>query len=119
MSFYFRDAVLPYYTGGTADARKLGANDFMYWSTMRRAIERGQSVFDFGRSKQGTGPFSFKKNWGFEPRPIANDFYLGSGSELPNINPTNKKYQLFIAAWQKLPLPVANIIGPHIVRNIG
>lgn len=119
MSFYFRDTVLPYYTGGTFDARKKGANDYMYWGLMRRAIERGTTNFDFGRSKKGTGPYSFKKNWGFEPRPIVHSFLLKPGSEMPNVNPLNPKYRLFINMWQRLPLPLANVLGPHIVRNIG
>ncbi len=69
LNFYFRDQVLPYYGGGTMAARTLAANDFMYWEVMRRACERGLRMFDFGRSKIGTGAFSFKKNWGFAPEP--------------------------------------------------
>ena len=42
----------------------------MYWELMRRACERGLKVFDFGRSKRGTGSFDFKKNWGFEATPL-------------------------------------------------
>ncbi len=71
LSFYFRDEVLPYYAGDTVDARELAANDFKYWELMRRACERGVRVFDYGRSKRGTGSFDFKKNWGFEPEPLA------------------------------------------------
>jgi len=119
MSFYFRDTVLPYYTGGSVQARRKGANDFMYWHVMRRAVERGVTRFDFGRSKKGTGPYSFKKNWGFEPRPIVHSFLLKPGGDMPNVNPLNPKYRLFINMWQRLPLPVANALGPHIVRNIG
>ena len=69
LSFYFRDEVLPYYGGGTAAARELAGNDFMYWEVMRRACERGIRVFDYGRSKRGTGSFDFKKR-GFEPEPL-------------------------------------------------
>jgi FemAB-related protein (PEP-CTERM system-associated) len=119
LSFYFRDRVMPYYTGSIPEARRLGANDFMYWRLMRHAIERGYSVFDFGRSKLGTGPFSFKKNWGFEPKDVVHEFKLRDGAELPNLTPTNPKYQLFIAMWKRLPVPIANAIGPHIVKNIG
>ena len=119
LSFYFRDSVMPYYTGSIPEARRLGANDFMYWRLMRRAVERGFTMFDFGRSKIGTGPFSFKKNWGFEPEEIVHEFKLRDGAELPNLNPTNPKYRLFIEMWKRLPLPIANAIGPHIVRNIG
>ncbi|MEM1140214.1 MAG: FemAB family XrtA/PEP-CTERM system-associated protein [Pseudomonadota bacterium] len=119
LSFLFRDTVLPYYTGGTFEARKLGANDLMYWHVMRRAADQGLTQFDFGRSKAGTGPFSFKKNWGFTPEPIVHEFLMAGGADLPNLNPTNPKYALFIKAWKRLPLPLANAVGPHIVRNIG
>ena len=79
MSFYFRDEVLPYYGGGTALARQLKGNDFMYWELMRRSCERGLQVFDYGRSKQGTGSYSFKKNWGFEPQPAVLRILPGEG----------------------------------------
>ncbi len=119
MSFYFRDEVLPYYGGGTDAARAVAGNDFMYWDLMRRACERGLKVFDFGRSKQGTGSFDFKKNWGFEPAPLHYEYCLVRDAEVPEINPLNPKYRLFIQAWKKLPLPLANAIGPHIVKNLG
>ena len=119
LSFYFRDRVMPYYTGGVAEARRLGANDLMYWRVMRRAVECGYRVFDFGRSKEGTGAYSFKKNWGFEPRSVRNAFYLRPGMDVPNINPLNPKYRLFIGLWQRLPLPLANLIGPRLARQLG
>jgi FemAB-related protein (PEP-CTERM system-associated) len=119
MSFYFRDEVLPYYGGGTHEARDLAGNDFMYWELMRRACERGCRIFDFGRSKRNTGSFDFKKNWGFEPQSLYYEYQLRLGRAIPDHNPLNPKYQRFIKAWQKLPLPIANLIGPHIVRNLG
>ena len=76
LSFYFRDEVLPYYAGDTEEARDLAANDFKYWELMRRACERGVRMFDYGRSKRGTGSFDFKKNWGFEPAPLAYEYQL-------------------------------------------
>ena len=76
LSFYFRDEVLPYYAGDAVAARDLAANDFKYWELMRRACERGLRVFDYGRSKRGTGSFDFKKNWGFEPQPLHYEYRL-------------------------------------------
>jgi FemAB-related protein (PEP-CTERM system-associated) len=119
LSFFFRDEVLPYYGGGTAEAREVAGNDFMYWEVMRRSCERGLRVFDYGRSKRGTGSFDFKKNWGFDPQPLGYEYLLIRGSRVPDHNPLNPKYRLFINAWQRLPLPIANLIGPHIVRNLG
>lgn len=119
LSFYFRDEVLPYYGGGTALAREVAGNDFMYWDLMRRACERGIKVFDYGRSKRGTGSFDFKKNWGFEPQPLHYEYLLVKGKRVPEHNPLNPKYALLIRAWQRLPLPLANLIGPHIVKSLG
>ncbi|MDP2784986.1 MAG: FemAB family PEP-CTERM system-associated protein [Sulfurimicrobium sp.] len=119
LSFYFRDEVLPYYAGDTLAARDVAANDFKYWELMRRACERGIKVFDYGRSKRGTGPFDFKKNWGFEPQPLHYEYQLHRAQAVPDHNPLNPKYRLFIKLWQRLPLSVANAIGPHIVRNLG
>jgi FemAB-related protein (PEP-CTERM system-associated) len=119
LSFYFRDEVLPYYGGGTRLARELAGNDFMYWEVMRKACERGLRVFDFGRSKRGTGSFDFKKNWGFEPTPLPYEYWLVGSREVPDHNPLNPKYRTFINLWKKLPLAMANRIGPYIVKSLG
>jgi FemAB-related protein (PEP-CTERM system-associated) len=119
MSFYDRDEVLPYYGGGTFSARRRAGNDFMYWEVMRRAADRGYRLFDFGRSKLGTGAFAFKHNWGFEPVPLQYRYRLAPGAAIPDHNPANPKYRMFISARKKLPLPVANILGPPIVRGLG
>lgn len=120
LNFYFRDEVLPYYGGGTRRARQVAANDFMYWEVMRRAgSERGCRLFDFGRSKINTGAFDFKKNWGFSPAPLHYCYRLRPGAKLAENNPNNPKYRLLISAWRHLPLPVANLLGPPIVRGLG
>ncbi|GAB2860696.1 FemAB family PEP-CTERM system-associated protein [Pseudoduganella ginsengisoli] len=119
MSFYWRDEVLPYYGGSLPAARECAGNDFMYWNLMQYAASRGVRIFDFGRSKRGTGAFDFKKNWGFEPTQLAYEYKLIASTELPDNNPLNPKYQLFIKMWKKLPLPVANFLGPFIVRSLG
>jgi hypothetical protein len=76
-------------------------------------------MFDFGRSKTDTGSYAFKKNWGFQPTPLAYLFHVAPGGRIPENNPLNPKYRLMIAAWKRLPLPVANAIGPHLVRGVG
>lgn len=120
MSFYFRDEVIPYYGGSTGAARTLkGANHFMYWELMRRSREQGYRLFDFGRSKAGTGPYSFKKNFGFEPRALPYEYYLVTSDAMPDVNPLNPKYRLMISVWSKLPLPVANFVGPFLARSLG
>ncbi|HET6184286.1 MAG TPA: FemAB family XrtA/PEP-CTERM system-associated protein [Acetobacteraceae bacterium] len=119
LNFYFRDEVLPYYGGGTEAARRRAGNDFMYWEVMRLAAARGCKMFDFGRSKIGTGSHAFKHNWGFPAMPLHYHYKLARGAGIPDQNPLNPKYRIFIAAWRRLPLPVANVLGPMIVRGLG
>jgi FemAB-related protein (PEP-CTERM system-associated) len=119
MSFYFRGEVLPYYAGDDFAARDLAANDFKYWELMRRSCARGLKVFDYGRSKLGTGPFSFKKNWGFEPTPLHYEYRLYKRDTVPQNNPNNPKYKFLIKTWRRMPLGLANWLGPFVVRNLG
>jgi FemAB-related protein (PEP-CTERM system-associated) len=119
LSFYFRDEVLPYYAGDDTAARDLAGNDFKYWELMRRACGRGLKVFDYGRSKQGTGSYSFKKNWGFEPTPLHYEYCLYARESVPQNNPNNAKFKLLIETWRRMPIGLANWLGPFIVRSLG
>lgn len=119
MSFYFRDQVLPYYAGSMPLARDVAGNDFLYWNLMQAAAARAVRLFDFGRSKRGTGSFDFKRNWGFTPTPLHYVYRRYSAATLPDNSPLNPKYQLFIRLWKRMPLRLANLIGPHLVRNLG
>lgn len=120
MSFYHRGEVLPYYGGSVSRARFIkGCNHFMYWELMRRSVDEGVFGFDFGRSKRDTGPFSFKKHFGFEATPLPYEYYLVRADEVPNLSPTNPRYRLLINLWQRLPLPVANRLGPLVAGSLG
>jgi FemAB-related protein (PEP-CTERM system-associated) len=119
LSLYWRGTVMPYWGGGTTDARRLRANELLYFALMRHARERGCTRFDFGRSKLGTGPYAYKKNWGFEPRPLAYTRWLAPGETARDTNPNSAKYRLQVDLWKKLPLWAANRIGPLIARGLG
>lgn len=119
LSLYWRGTAMPYWGGGLAEARKSRANELMYYALMRHALERGCTRFDFGRSKRGTGPFAYKKNWGFEPQPLAYSRWLADGQAPRDTNPTSAKYRLQVNAWKRLPVWLANSVGPHISRGLG
>jgi len=113
-SFVYKNTVMPYYAGALPAARELKAFDFMYWDLMRRACEAGLGSFDFGRSRYGTGAFSFKKNWGFEPAPVHYEYHLPAGRALPGHNPDSRVFQMASSVWRRLPLPMANWLGPMV-----
>jgi FemAB-related protein (PEP-CTERM system-associated) len=119
LSLYFGGCVYPYWGGGTAEARTWRANDLLYFALMRHARARGCHRFDFGRSKFGTGAFAFKKHWGFQPTPLAYASRTADGSEPRRINPLSPRYRLQVAAWKRLPLWLANRLGPPIARGLG
>lgn len=93
------------------------ANMFMYWQLLKRAVERGQEVFDFGRSSEGSGTYRFKKQWGADPHPAVWQYYLRKG-DIGQMRPESPKYRLAIRLWQRLPVAVTRLIGPPIVRGI-
>ena len=117
LSLYHRGAVMPYWGGGTAAARPTRANDMMYFALMRHAREQGCTRFDFGRSKAGTGAAAFKHNWGFESVPLA--YAKRSVGKARAINPLDPQYSRKVQLWQKLPLSIANRLGPMIARGLG
>ncbi|KKC26934.1 FemAB family XrtA/PEP-CTERM system-associated protein [Sphingomonas sp. SRS2] len=119
LSLYDKGVVMPYWGGGKHDARTWRANDMMYYALMLHARRRGCTAFDFGRSKFGTGAFAFKKNWGFEPEPLGYAIRTADGQEPRQINPLSPRYRLQVALWQKLPLAIANRLGPWIARGLG
>ncbi|HEY0446264.1 MAG TPA: FemAB family XrtA/PEP-CTERM system-associated protein [Allosphingosinicella sp.] len=118
-SFYDKGVVLPYWGGGTGAARHRRGNELAYYALMCHAARRGCTRFDFGRSKLGTGPYAFKKNWGFEPEPLTYAVRTADGVPPREINPLDPKYRLKIQLWQKLPLWLANRLGPAIARGLG
>ncbi len=123
LSLYHDDGkgptVMPYWGGGTYAARGLRANERMYYELMLHARKRGCTRFDFGRSKTESGPYFFKKNWGFEPEPLTYSSWSAPGVAARNIDPTDESYARKIALWKRLPLRLANAIGPHIARGLG
>jgi serine/alanine adding enzyme len=96
----------------------LSMNTYLYWKILQFATENGYRYFDFGRSSRESGTYRFKQQWGAEPKQLYWHYWLGNGVKAPSINPGNPKYALMIKAWQRLPLPLSNLLGPPIVRNI-
>jgi len=118
LTFFYKDQVLPYYGGALREYFQLAANDFMYWELMSYGATNGYRVFDFGRSKKGTGSFDFKRHWGFEPRPLPYWYQCMNGHGVPDTSPLNPKLQWAIRIWRNLPLTVTKGLGPVISRHL-
>lgn len=118
LSLYHGGYVLPYWGGGTFAARRLRANERMYFELMLHARRRGCARFDFGRSKTGSGPWHYKKNWGFEPEPLTYAGWTVPGHAARNVDPASRAYSTRIELWKKLPRRLVNRLGPHIARGL-
>ena len=94
------------------------ANVLLYWHMLRFAIEGGAREFDFGRSTPGEGTFHFKRQWGAQPHELVWEYWTAAGGAVPDLSHGNPRFSTAVAAWQRLPLAVANRLGPLIVRNI-
>ncbi|HEY1190651.1 MAG TPA: GNAT family N-acetyltransferase, partial [Gemmata sp.] len=92
-------------------------NMLMYHHLLRRAVERGQRVFDFGRSTLEGNTFKFKKQWGAVPHPATWQYRVLRGS-VGEMRPDNPRYQRAIRLWQKLPVELTRALGPWVVRGI-
>ena len=97
---------------------RMAPNMMLYGSMLRYACEQGYRVFDFGRSSKGGGTYRFKEQWGAKPHQLYWYYWLAEGRDMPQLNPDNPKYKAAIAVWRQLPLPVANMLGPHIVKYL-
>ena len=99
-------------------ANPYSVNMMLYWEVLRIAINKGFSNFDFGRSSKDSGTFRFKKQWGTTPRQLYMHYWLDKNNEMPLLNPSNPKYALLINVWKRLPVGLASLIGPRIVKNL-
>lgn len=98
--------------------RPLYAGEFLYWSAIQRAIEKGLRVFDLGRSLIGSGNETFKLKWQPRKQPLAYWHYLRPGAALPALNQKNPRFRLAIWLWKRLPFPLVRLFGPYLIRGI-
>ena len=116
--FWHRSMIEVPWASALRASNPLSANVLLYWHMLKFSIERGFSVFDFGRSTPDAGTFHFKRQWGAQPLELVWEYWNASGQAPASLNPDNPKFDLAIKIWQRLPVAVANTIGPHVIRHI-
>lgn len=94
----------------------MAPNMLLYWSFMEKAIERGAALFNFGRCTPGGGTHRFKSQWGGEDTPLAWLEWDRHGSGEPSAD--SWAYGVATRVWKRLPLALANRIGPFVSRRI-
>ncbi len=114
----FKETIEVPWASSLREYRNLCPNMLLYWSMISSSIDRGFRKFDFGRSTPGEGTHKFKEQWGAKSFPLAWEYWTGNAKDLPDLSPKNPKYERAIELWKRLPVAVANRLGPSIVRNI-
>jgi FemAB-related protein (PEP-CTERM system-associated) len=118
ISYRFRDVVEVPSASSLREHRSLCPNHIMYWHIIQAAIGRGVRTLDFGRSTPGDGTYQFKEQWGAVPEQLEWEYVLRPGQILPSSDRHDPKFDLAIAAWKRLPLGVAGVIGPRLARVV-
>lgn len=118
LCFYFRDQVLPYYSGALPEFYKDAPNNFMYWSLMAQSCREGYHYFDFGRSKRGTGSFQFKSSWSMQIADLPYRYELVRAKEVPQLSPVDRKFRMPVELWKRLPFPLTKLLGPRLIRLV-
>src|SRR5262245_48860766 len=117
-TLFYKDEVVPYFGGSIREYNRLAVNNFMYWMLMRYGCENGYKIFDFGRSKKGTGSFNFKKRWGMTMSQLTYQYRLVRQQQMPDTSPLNPKFSLGIQLWRRLPLPITQLVGPLVSKHL-
>ncbi|MBI5765107.1 MAG: FemAB family PEP-CTERM system-associated protein [Planctomycetes bacterium] len=119
LSFVHRKTAMPYFVGVDERADLYGLTNYLYWQNMRFAVQRGCDTYDFGRTRiDNTGPFEFKRSFGFEPRLLGYQTLVMPGHRAPDLAPGSPKWAAARRAWTHLPLPVTRPLGAWLSKSI-
>jgi serine/alanine adding enzyme len=97
------------------DYNRLAPNMLLYWSFMEEMIRRGVRVFNFGRSTPGASTHRFKAQWGGRDVPLR---WLEWTARPHKTASPSRIVRAASSAWQRLPLPLANRIGPPLASRL-
>jgi FemAB-related protein (PEP-CTERM system-associated) len=114
----YKDTVYDLYAAGLGEYKSLAPGSLLIWEAIRSACERGFAYFDLGRSRWDSGTFFFKRQWRAHPVPLFYEYHLMSGTNVPDVDPTNARFRWAIAFWKRLPVFAAKALGPLIIRDI-
>ncbi len=95
---------------------RFSANNFLYWEIIKHACGEGFEWFDMGRSHKDQGTVRYKKSWGAEPVQLFYNYYIRDVNDVPNFH--SSFVQFATTMWKKLPLFVANRVGPYLIRGV-
>jgi FemAB-related protein (PEP-CTERM system-associated) len=115
---FFRDTIMVPWVSSLREAFALCPNFVLYWEVIRFGCRAGYRVLDLGRSFRSAGTFEFKRQWGARPHTLPWIFLDATPGAPPPVDRDASRFDLLIRAWKRLPVPVANVVGPWIRRQV-
>lgn len=99
------------------DFSRQNTNEFLYWRAICQAADEGLASLELGRSTIDSGPYRFKMHW--KPTIEQLEWYLKPirTTEIKT-DADSSRYQAARSIWRKLPLKLANFIGPRVIRYV-
>ena len=115
---FFRDTIMVPWVSSLREAFSLCPNFALYWEVIRTGCREGYRTLDLGRSFRHAGTFEFKRQWGGRPHALPWIFLdVVPGAPAP-VDRDAGRYRRLVEAWKRLPVPVANALGPWIRRQV-
>lgn len=111
---FFRDTIMVPWVSSLREAFALCPNFVLYWEVVRTGCRDGYRTLDLGRSMRSAGTYEFKRQWGAEPHPLPWIFADVVPGAAPPTDRDTSRFRLLVEAWKRLPVPVANAVGPWI-----
>jgi serine/alanine adding enzyme len=115
---FFRDTIMVPWVSSLRDAFALCPNFVLYWEVIRTGCRSGYRTLDLGRSFRNAGTFEFKRQWGALPHALPWIFVDVVPGAPPSVDRDASRYHHLIEAWKRLPVPIANAVGPMIRRQV-
>jgi FemAB-related protein (PEP-CTERM system-associated) len=115
---FFRDAVMVPWVSSLREAFALCPNFVLYWEVIRFACTQGYRTLDLGRSFKNAGTYEFKRQWGAQPHTLPWIFLDAVPGAAPSVDQDRSRFERLIEAWKRVPVPIANLVGPWIRRQV-
>ncbi len=119
LGFAYEDSI--HITISVSDERYLNLrpNDALHWAFIKYACEHGFKLFDFGRVREDSGQFEYKKKWGTKIVDLPHYYLLWRSNKLPKVDPNNPKYRIAVYLWKRMPIFVSRYLGPWLREGLG
>ena len=115
---FFRDTIAVPWVSSRREAFALCPNFVLYWEVIRFGCGQGYRTLDLGRSFKHAGTFEFKRQWGAQPHPLPWIFRDLLPGAPPSVDRDSARFQRLVDLWKRLPVPVANTVGPWVRRQL-